>query len=248
MHVAEANDGSVYVARLQSSFVNAFAELRPSRLPVLKAIVTTPLVALNGQIVAQQGFDRGSGIWFELGPAELAALPPKVPDDEAIAAAYRFLRDELLIDVATEETGKAVTVALLGTIMHVPLLPERPAFFVTAPQRGGGKTTLLHLLSHVVFGRSASAAARSEQREERRKTMFAVASEGHRMVLFDNIPRGGRDLVSGDREAVDQRGDHRPGAWREPDRHCVGADRKLLHRQQYRAGRRHGEPVAQDPP
>ena len=92
--------------------------------------------------------------------------------------------------MATDAAGFAIAVAMLCTMVQAPLLPERPAFFVQAPQRGGGKTTLLHMCAHVVFARAASAAAWSEHREERRKAVFAVAIEGHRMVLFDNIPRG----------------------------------------------------------
>jgi hypothetical protein len=75
-------------------------------------------------------------------------------------------------------------------MVQSPLLPERPAFMVQAPQRGGGKTTLLHMASQLVFNRRAAATAWSESKEERRKSIFAVALEGHRAVVFDNIPRG----------------------------------------------------------
>jgi hypothetical protein len=61
---------------------------------------------------------------------------------------------------------------------------------VQAPQRGGGKTTLIHMCLELVFNRPAAAAAWSESREERRKAIFAAALEGQRVVVFDNIPRG----------------------------------------------------------
>ena len=176
--------------RLQASFVAAFADLRPSLLLVLKTVVTTPLVAPDGRVIAKCGFDRATGAFFDLSPQELAAVPESGIDDSGIKAAYQLLRDQLLVDVAADATSKAVAVAMLCTVIEAPLLPERPAFFVCAPQRGGGKTTLLHMSAYAVFNRAASAAAWSEHREERRKTILAIAVEGHRMVLFDNIPRG----------------------------------------------------------
>jgi hypothetical protein len=179
-------------ARLQSVFVTAFMELGlgASRLPVIKTVVSTPLVAPSGKFVAMQGFDRASGIFFDLSAAELGAIPNGTVTEDAIRAAYRFLVDEMLCDVATDRDGLATVVALMCSMIESPLLPERPAFMVQAPQRGGGKTTLLHMCSHVALNRSAAAAAWSEHKEERRKAVFAAALEGHRAMVFDNIPRG----------------------------------------------------------
>jgi hypothetical protein len=179
-------------ARLQPTFVNALMELpaTASRLPVLKAIVSTPLVAPDGRIIAMRGFDPGSGIFFDLSPAELAAVPTGEITDGAIRAAYQLLVEEMLCDVATDADGLASAIAYMGTLSEAPLLPERPAFMVQAPQRGGGKTTLLHMCSHVVFNRPAAATAWSDSKEERRKAIFAGALEGQRSQVFDNIPRG----------------------------------------------------------
>jgi hypothetical protein len=188
----KATEAGPQPARLQAVFVNAFLELglAASRLPVIKTIVSTPLVSPDGRIVATRGFDPGSGIFFDLSSAELAALPAGEITEDAIRAAYQLLVDEMLGDVATDRDGLATTVALMCSMIEAPALPERPAFMVPAPERGGGKTTLLHMCSHVVFSRPASAAAWSESKEERRKAIFAVAMEGHRAVVFDNIPRG----------------------------------------------------------
>jgi hypothetical protein len=177
-------------ARLQPVFVNAFMGLTTSRLPVLKSIVSTPLVSPGGRILATRGFDPISGIFFDLSSAELTATPDGEITEDAIRAAYQLFVEEMLCDVATDPDGLATTIALLCSMVEAPLLPERPAFMVQAPQRGGGKTTLLHMCSQVVFNRLASAAAWSESKEERRKAIFAVALEGHRAVVFDNIPRG----------------------------------------------------------
>jgi hypothetical protein len=55
-----------------------------------------------------------------------------------------YLLDEWLVDVALDQAGKCIAIMLAMTLIERALLPERPAFFVTAGQRGGGKTTLVN--------------------------------------------------------------------------------------------------------
>jgi hypothetical protein len=70
------------------------------------------------------------------------------------------------------------------------LLPERPAFFITAGQRGGGKTTCANMISTAVLGHRASAAAWSPSDEERRKALLAHFGDGVPLLTWDNIKRG----------------------------------------------------------
>ena len=84
----------------------------------------------------------------------------------------------------------AALVACLLTGMSHPVLPEKPVFCVKAPQRGSGKTTLVNMIVRPITRRSAVAASWSVNEEERRKAFFAVAREGHGILMIDNIPRG----------------------------------------------------------
>ena len=86
--------------------------------------------------------------------------------------------------------GMAALVACLLTGMSHPVLPEKPVFCVKAPQRGSGKTTLVNMIVRPITRRSAVAASWSVNEEERRKAFFAVAREGHGILMIDNIPRG----------------------------------------------------------
>ena len=76
------------------------------------------------------------------------------------------------------------------TLIERALLPERPAFFVTAGQRGGGKTTLVNMITLAALGRRAAAAAWSENSEERKKALFSYLRQSVASVVWDNIPRG----------------------------------------------------------
>jgi hypothetical protein len=102
----------------------------------------------------------------------------------------RFLTEEWLCDVSCDYYGKAVLVSAALTILERVLLPERPAFFVTAGQRGGGKTTALQMVFLAATGNRVPAAAWSTSEEERRKSLFAYLGEGVPAVCWDNIPRG----------------------------------------------------------
>jgi hypothetical protein len=95
-----------------------------------------------------------------------------------------------MIDVLTDMTGKMVVISLAQTLIQRLLLAMRPAFLISAGLRGGGKTTLCHMLTMAVFGRMAPAASWSENQEERRKSLFAHFRQGVASLVWDNIKNG----------------------------------------------------------
>jgi hypothetical protein len=187
----EDESGTRRSVALDPVFVRHYMKYRDSRLPVVSAIVTSPLVLPDGTLLATQGLDRQRGIIFRLQP-ELVAILPAAKDctSPAVVEAMRFLTDEWLVDVACDYAGKCILIAAALTIIERAILAERPAFFVTAGQRGGGKTTTLQMLLLTATGYRAAAAAWSPSEEERRKCLFSYLSEGVPAVVWDNIPRG----------------------------------------------------------
>jgi hypothetical protein len=95
-----------------------------------------------------------------------------------------------LVDVKTDYAGKASLIAAALSIIERSLLPNRPAFFVTAGRRGSGKTTALIMLIIAVTGIHPAAAAWSSNEEERRKALLSYFLYGVQYILWDNIPRG----------------------------------------------------------
>jgi hypothetical protein len=86
--------------------------------------------------------------------------------------------------------GKCILIAAALTIIERSLLPDRPAFWVTAGRRGGGKTTTIIMLLTAVTGIRPAAAAWSPNEEERRKALLAYLLEALPAIVWDNIPRG----------------------------------------------------------
>ena len=179
-----------YFGALHRSFIDALNEYSRGSIPVARAINTTPLVTMSGNIIDGVGLDRDTGLVHRIDPLLRSCLPVDPPSDQHVRGALSFLFDEWLTDVALDGVGKCVAVMLALTLIERALLPERPAFFVTAGQRGGGKTTLVHMIALAVLGRKAAAAGWSNSPEERRKALFSYLRQGIAFLAWDNIPRG----------------------------------------------------------
>ena len=149
---------------LPMSFVRHYMERNDGALSMLVAIATLPIILADGGVLAMEDdFDDERGIAFKI-PKEVMAILPKRGDctADAVQQAMTFLCDDWLCDVATDYTGKCTIIAGALTIIERSLLPDRPAFFVTAGRRGGGKTTALTMLIMAVTGIWPAASAWSE--------------------------------------------------------------------------------------
>ena len=127
---------------LPMQFVRHYMRRSDGALPIVTSIAQTPIVLRDGTILSGRGLNRKYGILFRVS-VELDNLirPRAVCTDSVVAQAMRYLTDDWLCDVVTDYVGKCIIVSCLLTILERALLPERPAFFVTAGKRGGGKTT-----------------------------------------------------------------------------------------------------------
>ncbi len=190
-YVEKSARGRERLVALAPVFVEHYMGYRDSLLPRVGAVVTMPLVLPDGTLLAPRGLDRARKLVFRIEPDLLEHLPrAETCTESAVKEAMRFLLEEWLVDVAADFTGKCVLVAAALTILERALLPERPAFFITAGHRGGGKTTTTMMLVLATTGRKPPAAAWSPNEEERRKALFAYLAEGLPVLCWDNIPRG----------------------------------------------------------
>jgi len=180
-----------HAVRLQPSFARAYAAWEGSNLPRVSSIATLPFVLSNMALKSGDGLVREIGLIFDIEPELRTALGDgKLSTLAEAKEAYDWLRDHWLVDVETDNAGQAILVALALTMIERHLLAEFPAFFVTAAQRGSGKTTVLNMVSTALTGSMASAASWSFDEEEQRKSIFSFLREGVPFVVFDNIPRG----------------------------------------------------------
>src|SRR5262249_18451696 len=188
--IADTKSRGSYYAALPMAFIKALMAYPNSAIPVVRAINTAPLVAASGRVIDGVGFDRATGLFHCIDPVLRSCVPVNPPTEQEIGEALKFLVNEWLVDVALDAVVKCVAILLALTLLERALLPERPAFFVTAGQRGGGKTTLVSMIIAAVLGRRPAAAAWSENAEERKKALFSYLRQGVAPLIWDNIARG----------------------------------------------------------
>jgi len=179
-----------YFGALPMPFIKALLEYPKSAIPVVRAINTAPLITASGRLIDGAGLEHSTGVFHRIDPVLRRCLPESEPTEEEIRQSLSFLLNEWLVDVALDHVGKCVAILLALTLLQRALLPERPAFFVTAGQRGGGKTTLVNMIIAGVLGRRAAAASWSDNTEERKKALFSYLRQSMAALVWDNIARG----------------------------------------------------------
>jgi hypothetical protein len=182
----------LYNGVLGERFVQSFMQLPPadSCLPHIRSVVTAPMVLDNGEVLGGIGLDRDSGLYYAIEPWMRDCLAQGGITADDVREELRFLLDDWLVDVLTGGQGKLILVALCLSIIERHLLPERPAFLLAAGQRGGGKTTAIHMMVKAALGRMASATSWSTDPEERRKALFALLFAGVAVIVWDNLLTG----------------------------------------------------------
>ena len=156
--------------------------------------------------------------------------------------------------------GKCVIIACALTIIERMALPERPAFFIVAGQRGGGKTTTLHMISsRRCWDKGGSSGMVAERRGTPQGAVRLSQRPGLPFLVWDNIPLGAAigcpaieralttevysDRVLGVSEYREVSGVY--GAWHSPEttsRRAAICRPATLDREDYCRSARPGEP------
>lgn len=184
-------DGEPYYVRIRDGHATAYAKWPRSKLPRVHALVTLPIVLPGRKILSGRGLDRDQRVIFRIPDALLACMPE--PDEVELDYAvdrFDWLVNEWLVDVSADLAGKAAIIAMAAQTIDRHILPERPAYIVDAGLRGGGKTTVVIMVSMAVTGNRPAAAAWTDKEDERRKGLMAALMSGVPMIPFDNIGRG----------------------------------------------------------
>jgi hypothetical protein len=152
----------------------------------LEAVVDYPVLRPDGTILDRPGYDPDTGLLLEAA----APIPtiPEFPSNAQVAAA----RDQLLEVVADFPFERDVhraawLAALLTPLGRFAFVGPAPLFLVDANVRAAGKGLLLDTISHIVTGERFTIATYTDDENELRKRILALALGGDRLVLFDNL-------------------------------------------------------------
>jgi hypothetical protein len=150
-------------------------------LPCLSGVTCSPVLLSNGQIITTPGYNPQSGLFLDLeGDWSL----PTMTNDAAIAKLSYALADFPF----DSEVDKSAAIAMMLTLAARNIIKgSTPIFVVDGNRSGCGKGLLTDLTTTIVEGRRASRCLFTQDQDELRKRLTAVAMEGRSYILFDNV-------------------------------------------------------------
>jgi hypothetical protein len=160
------------------------------KVPRLRGVTTYPVLLPDGAILQQEGYDSASQLYLHRGVA-MEPVPER-PGPELVARARSFLLDKYLADFPWVESDRGISAdkANYLAMLLTPLLREIvrglfPFFYITAPERGSGKT-LLGILIQILYGASMRVLPKDDA--EVRKVITASLRGSDPVIMFDNVP------------------------------------------------------------
>lgn len=157
-------------------------------LPVLRRLVTTPVLTRDGAVLTTPGYDAGSQVYYQ--PPAGFVMPP-VP--ETPTAAERTAALALVLEVIQDfpfvtEADRTNALAALLTIFLRDLIDgPTPLFLFSKPTPGTGSTLAAEAFISLATGQDPAVNGQGEHDAEWRKKLTAALLRAPAVVLFDNL-------------------------------------------------------------
>jgi putative DNA primase/helicase len=164
---------SVYLARIGAM-----------RLPQVFGIAEAPILTKDGRIVVD-GYDLAEAV-LVIAPGHWSSTPSRPTKADAKAAIVRLFAPFEHFPFR-DDVDKSVTLAAMLSVIARPTLPSCPAFALTAPVRGSGKSKIADMVATLGTGRSAAAMAWANDDAENEKRLASAVLAGDSVVLIDNV-------------------------------------------------------------
>lgn len=158
------------------------------RLPVLRGVVECPTLRPDGTILADEGYDRASGLILDTGGATFAPVPDAPSRDEAVAALGQ-LRQLLAGFPFVDDASRSVALSAILTAVCRKALRTAPLHGFSAPTMGTGKSLLADVVAMIATGRDAPVMSQGKDDEDDRKRLLSVLMQGDPVVVIDNVTR-----------------------------------------------------------
>ncbi|MEV0698603.1 hypothetical protein AB0I53_11900 [Saccharopolyspora sp. NPDC050389] len=156
-------------------------------LPVLRRIISTPVLRPDGTLLQQPGYDEATGFLLA-GRAHLDPVPER-PTAAQVEQAREFLLDRFLHDFPWRTPAdRANYLGLLVTPIIRPFTRALSPFgVIDATMPGSGKTILSGCVGLLVGQRVLTW---TDSEEELRKSITTVLADQVGVIVFDNLEEG----------------------------------------------------------
>jgi hypothetical protein len=152
----------------------------------LEAIVETPVMLADGEILQRPGYDPSSGL-FLVPSADFPAVPDRPTKDDARRAAEELL--EVVCDFPFQQPShrSAWLAALLTPFARFGFSGPSPLIAIDANTRGSGKSKLADSIGRIVYDRDLARMSAPLNDDECRKKVTSICLAGESLVLIDNV-------------------------------------------------------------
>jgi hypothetical protein len=156
-------------------------------LPVLRRIISTPVLRPDGTLLQRPGYDQATGFYLATNAA-LEPIPDR-PTADAVAASREFLLERFLRDFPWRSPADCANyLALLVSPIIRPYTRSLSPFgVIEATMPGSGKTVLAGCVGLLVGQRVLTW---TDSEEELRKSITTVLADSVGVVVFDNLIEG----------------------------------------------------------
>lgn len=152
-------------------------------LPVLRGVISAPLVRLDGSVLEERGYDATTGLYLDRQPESPIKLhPSRAEAEDALRRLWLPFTDFPFVTKA----DRGVMLAALLTACVRPVLPTAPGFGFDAPASGSGKTLLVKCLALLAGVGDPAMMPPVVQEDELRKRLLAALRQGKRVMVLDN--------------------------------------------------------------
>jgi hypothetical protein len=164
--------------------------------PLLKAVITTPLVFNDGRVLQTPGYDDASKLYYEPLGVDFPKIPEHPSKDDALAALDDLKQPlrEYPFKVREGETGevntaKSVAISYLITIVNRAAFSVVPGHSVSGNNPGVGKGKLIAVGSILATGTTPAVVKQGEKDEEFEKNLATRMLSGATHIAIDNADR-----------------------------------------------------------
>ena len=157
------------------------------KLPQLESIADSPVFRADGSICDVPGYDPATRVIYDPGRAVFQAIPQAPTQADAQRALADLVEPFNEFPFIAESDRMATAALILSTIGRAAIEGNVPMFPVSATAPGSGKGLLVEVVSVIATGRKPPLMSPTDEEEETRKRLLAIAIESPTMVVIDNI-------------------------------------------------------------
>lgn len=160
-------------------------------LPSIEAIIEAPVIRSDGTILAEEGYDDVSKLYYIPAPGLKMPEIPEEPAKEEAEEAAKWIMDEVLVDFPfVDEASKANALAAMLTPLIRPAISGVvPMALIDKPQAGTGASLLMEVIAIIATGKPAEMISQPETEDEWRKSITSNLMAGNTLMCFDNVDR-----------------------------------------------------------